>query len=336
MVRPDVENSTRMNRPPILIAKVFDDPFAIRALVERHGPYRAMTGYLPVSPMRIGTAVHAEAGVLPWFRGTWARDGKPLVDGVEAILENQHLREAASRLFDTTNVIPTTVAVNVNAPMPAGAIHVDIPSFLGATRDRYPIHLLQAMGSSGLFESWRILEAGVVVWFYEGLGGAYDYWPSGLDGPMLRELPPLTNRALAADSDRMYHRIGWIGDPAPITPAITRDSQIQHIAGGAWVITDGDRTIQTYSDEQIRISILWKGRVGPAVGSDDHEETPLTLERIVQVFMRDLNSRGIEPPTPESPLSDQMWLNLVHSTYCARVEPLGESRGSVDVLLPRS
>jgi hypothetical protein len=36
--------------------------------------------------------------------------------------------------------------------MPAGAIHVDIPSFRGAGRDRYPIVLLQAMGASGLFE----------------------------------------------------------------------------------------------------------------------------------------------------------------------------------------
>ena len=210
--------------------------------------------------------------------------------------------------------------------MPSGAIHVDIPSFLGATRDRYPIHLLQAMGSSGLFESWRILEAGVVVWFYEGPGGAYDYWPSGLDGPMLRELPPLTNRALAADSDRMYHRIGWIGEPAPITPAITRDSQIQHIASGAWVITDGDRTIQTYSDEQIRISILWKGRVGPAVGSDDHEETPLTLNASCRSLCTTLTREELSHPNLSSPLSDQMWLNLVHSTYCARVEPLGESR----------
>ncbi len=49
-------------------------------------------------------------------------------------------------------VTPATVVVNVNAPMPAGAIHVDIPSFRGAGRDRYPIVLLQAMGASGLFE----------------------------------------------------------------------------------------------------------------------------------------------------------------------------------------
>ena len=66
--------------------------------------------------------------------------------------------------------------------MRAGAIHQDIPAFRGAGRDRYPLTLLQAMGASGLFESWRIVEVGAVSWFYAGDGGAYDYWPDGLDG----------------------------------------------------------------------------------------------------------------------------------------------------------
>src|SRR4029077_13495870 len=139
------------------------------------------------------------------------------------------LREAASRLFDTTDVMLNTVVVNVNAPMPVGAIHVDIPSFRGATRDRYPIQLLQAMGCSGLFETWRIVEAGAVVWFYDGPGGAYDYWPEGVNGPMRSELPPFRNRALVSDNDRMYHRIGWIGDPAATIPMITPTAEIAHV-----------------------------------------------------------------------------------------------------------
>ena len=68
------------------------------------------------------------------------------------------------------------------------------------------------MGTSGLFEPWRIVEAGVVTWFYDGPGGAYDYWPQGLDGPMRSERPPYWNTSLAADNDRMYHRIGEVGE----------------------------------------------------------------------------------------------------------------------------
>ena len=40
------------------------------------------------------------------------------------------------------------------------------------------------MGTSGLFEPWRIVEVGAVAWFYAGDGGAYDYWPEGLGGPI--------------------------------------------------------------------------------------------------------------------------------------------------------
>jgi len=88
--------------------------------------------------------------------------------------------------------------------MPAGNIHVDVPSFRGADRDRYPMPLLQAMAASGLFEDWRVAEAGVVWWNYQGPGGAYDYWPDGLDGPMRSEHPPFINSALVADNNRMY------------------------------------------------------------------------------------------------------------------------------------
>ena len=310
----------------IRIERVFDDPDAVRALVEWHGPYRTMASYLPVSATRGEQASNAQVQVLPWFRGTWAADGRPLVDGAQAILDNPRFREAASQLFDGVEVTPSTIAVNVNAPMPSGVIHVDIPSFRGATRDRYPIQLLQAMGSSGLFEAWRIIEAGAVVWFYEGRGGEYNYWPDGLAAPMRSERAPLTNRALVADNDRMYHRIGWVGDPAPKIPAISSHAEIKHDTGAGWVITDGGREVQRYSDEQIRISILWKGGIRHAAGIETGANTqPLTDERIAHIFQSDLISRGIARPDRTSSLSgqpllsDQIWLDLVHLVYYARV-----------------
>jgi hypothetical protein len=310
----------------IRIERVFDDPDAVRALVERHGPYRAMASYLPVSATRGEQASNAQALALPWFRGTWAAGGRPLVSGAEVILDNPRFREAASRLFDGAEVTPSTIAVNVNAPMPSGVVHVDIPSFRGATRDRHPIQLLQAMGSSGLFEAWRIIEAGAVVWFYEGRGGEYDYWPDGLAAPMRSEGAPLTNRALVADNDRMYHRIGWVGDPAPKIPSISAHAEIKHDTGAGWVISDGGREVQRYSDEQIRISILWKGGIRHAAGIEAGNITsPLTDERIVQIFQSDLISRGIATPgrtsslSGQTLLSDQIWLDLVHSVYYAPV-----------------
>jgi hypothetical protein len=213
---------------------VFEDPGAIRRLVQRNGPYRTMASYLPDSAVR-GRQASAGEGVPPHFRATWAAGGRPLAAGAEVILHNPRLLRAASQLFDAA-VIPNTVAVNVNAPMPAGAIHVDVPSFRGADRDRYPIQLLQAMAASGLFEDWRVAEAGAVFWSYHGRGGAYDYWPDGLDGPMRSEYPPFTNSALVADNNRMYHRIGWVGDPAAVPPSFPpppRSATTQTAAGSS-------------------------------------------------------------------------------------------------------
>jgi hypothetical protein len=147
---------------PIRVDGVLDDPGVIRRLVKRNGPYRTMASYLPASAVR-GHRATAGEGVPPHFRATWAAGGRPITDGAEVILHNPRLLRAASQLFDA-EVIPNTAAVNVSAPTPAGNIHVDVPSFRGADRDRYPMQLLQAMAASGLFEDWRVAEAGAVFW----------------------------------------------------------------------------------------------------------------------------------------------------------------------------
>jgi len=49
----------------IRIEKVFDDPSAVRALVEQNGPYRAMASYLPVSATSGEGSTTAQALGLP-------------------------------------------------------------------------------------------------------------------------------------------------------------------------------------------------------------------------------------------------------------------------------
>ena len=296
--------------PPIRIDGVFDDPGVIRRLVQRNGPYPTMASYLPVSAVQGQLA--AGDGVSAHFRGTWAAGGHPLVDGAEVILHNPRLLRAASQLFDA-EVIPNTVAVNINAPMAAGGIHVDVPSFRGADRDRYPMQLLQAMAASGLFEDWRVAEAGAVWWNYQGPGGAYDYWPDGLDGPMRSEQPPFINSALVADNNRMYHRIGWIGDLAAASPILSAAAQISHHADGGWIISDSGRAPVRYDDRDIRISILWKAQVRPGLQSG--AAAPLTSELITGIISADLIRRGVQAPGQAASLSDQGWLDLMHSAY---------------------
>jgi hypothetical protein len=74
------------------IEPAFDDPELVRAMFERHAPYRTIAEYLPR---------RVEESSLPYFRGNWAAGGEPLVDGAETILHNRRFIDAARRLFDT-------------------------------------------------------------------------------------------------------------------------------------------------------------------------------------------------------------------------------------------
>jgi hypothetical protein len=209
----------------ISIEPAFEDPELVRAMFERNSPYRTMAGYLPLES-REGTN-------FPWFRGNWAANGEPLVPGAEEILHKQRFIDAARAFFDGATVRPKFVVVNVNPPMPGGETHVDVPTFRGATRDRYPLSFLVVMGRSELFESWRVVQAGAVTWLYDGPGGNFEYWPEGLDGPMFTESPPFGNVALMADNDRMYHRIGRVGEVDAKLPSITPAAEIR-LSNGIW------------------------------------------------------------------------------------------------------
>ena len=206
---------------PIRIETAFEDREQIHDMFERYAPYRALASYAPEEVE--DETKEAMRAVVPWFRGDWALGGRPLVEGAELILHNKKFVEAAKAAFSTSSVNPEFVAVNINGPMPACTTHLDNPSFYGATRVDYPLPFLRVIGFSGLFEAWRVVQASAISWFYEGAGGSFDYWPDGLDGPVLSEQPPFGNVALISDNDQLYHRVAAIGDPvAKLPPDIGR------------------------------------------------------------------------------------------------------------------
>jgi hypothetical protein len=296
---------------PIRIEPAFDEPEQVRDMFERHAPYRAVAAY-GLDPAGDETKhPEAERSVLPWFRGNWALGGKPLVDGAEVILHNKKFLEAARAVFRTSRVYPEFVVVNVNAPMPASATHVDVPSFYGATREHYPLPFLVVMGSSGLFEAWRVVQAGSISWFYEGTGGNFDYWPEGLDGPMLSEQPPFGNLALIADNDRMYHRIGAIGDPNAELPRMSASAHIQPHGDGNWAILENGEVRATYPSHAIRLSVIWKAEVRDRELRSDN----LTLDRTMAIFTADLRHRSVDFQVPSDPLADTAWILLLQRVY---------------------
>jgi hypothetical protein len=285
----------------IRIEPAFDDPEFVREMFERHAPYRTMAGYLPTAERDAN---------LPWFRGNWAANGEPLVAGAEKILRNQRFIDAARVFFGGAAVRPTFIVVNVNAPMPAGETHVDIPTFRGATRDQYPLLFLAVMGRSGLFEKWRVIQAGAITWFYDGAGGNFEYWPEGLESPMFTEGAPFRNVAIMADNDRIYHRIGRVGEPDAELPRMTPAAEIRPGGRGSWAIIENGETRATYPSSAIRLSLLWKA----IRESEEHSEV-LTLDRVMSIFIADLRRRSVDFRVPTDPLSDTEWTTLLDRAY---------------------
>lgn len=295
---------------PIRIQPAFDKPEQILAMFVQYAPYRAVAAYAPEG-VKDETRAETKHPVLPWFRGDWALDGKPLVEGAEAILHNKSFLVAAKAAFGTPLVFPEFVAVNINGPMLAGATHIDNPSFYGATRVDYPLPFLRVMGFSGLFERWRVIRASTLSWFYKGTGGSFDYWPEGLDGPRRSEQPPFENVALCADTDRMYHRIGPIGDPDAASPCISPAAQIHWNGDGNWSILENREVRATYPHHAIRFSVLWKAAIGGRKSNADD----LTLDRIMEIFTADLRHRRVDFQMPSDPLTDTTWILMLQATY---------------------
>ena len=122
---------------------------------------------------------------------------------------------------------------------------------------------------------------------------------------MCSERPPFENVALVADNDRMYHRIGWIGDRDAST-MFPASAEIDH-HGDGWVVTDSGQTLASYPSSQIRVSVLWKGQVHSEA---DQRGDPLTDAHILEQFSTDLARRGIAIPPTADPLSDGAWIKL--------------------------
>ena len=295
---------------PIRIEPAFDNPEQIRLMFERHAPYRTLATYAPEG---IEDETHDEAKrpILPWFRGDWALGGEPLVEGAEVILHNRRFLEAARSAFGTSFVHPEFVAVNINGPMPACTTHIDNPSFYGATRVEYPLPFLRVMGSSELFDAWRVVRASTISWFYEGEGGNFDYWPEGIDGPMLSEQAPFGNVALCGDNDRMYHRIGPTGNGNKEMPRISASAKIQPDGDGNWIIFENGEVRATYASRAIRFSVLWKAEVRNGEPRPDD----LTLDRTMEIFIADLRRRSIDFHIPSDPLSDTAWILMLQQIY---------------------
>jgi hypothetical protein len=319
---------------PVMVDAVFDDAELPRRLIRAHAPYWPVMRYFAnqaeEAAQNAGKSVEqgrdrAREGrkmvVMPVFRGDWAYD-VPLVDGVEPVLHNERLIEAAKAVFGGSVVVPQIVFANLTTPMPSQPTgHVDIPAFRGIDRTEYPTWLLQMMGQSMLFEDVRIRIATAVAWYYHGENGGLRYWPDGPDAPSRLHGPPFDNTALVGDNDFMFHQVVQVGaDDDPLARGLGLDSLLHPSADDAdsWVITDGGAELYRLPFEKVRVSISWKAKVfrdeEDRRVADEHLDD-ITLDQVVDRFLADLEERGIVCARPSDPVTDVDFIATLAGAY---------------------
>jgi hypothetical protein len=128
---------------------------------------------------------------------------------------------------------------------------------------------------------------------------------------MRSEQPPFGNVALVADNDRMYHRIGAIGDPHAELPRMSAAAHIQPDGDDRWSIRENGEVRATYLSHALRLSVVWKAAVQDRASCIDN----LTLDRIVAIFAADLRHRSVDFQVPSDPLADTAWILLLQRIY---------------------
>jgi hypothetical protein len=310
--------------PPVFFDRVLDDPGLVRDLLERNGPYAPVQRYFGNDVEYRASAGTKRRGapmiIAPNFRGDWAYE-RPLIDGVEPLLQHEGFVKAAGELFGADLVEPFSVYSNITWQLPfdQGAGHTDVPEFRGFDRTRYPTTLLSVMGHSRLFEDERIQIATAVAWFYRGDDGGFTYWPDGPDAPPRVHEGQIFNTALEADNERMYHRVRPVGrrEDGMLTD-LTLDARLTHRAGDEWAIVDGARTRACMDFESLRVSISWKARVFRSEEErrlrEDHSRD-LDEALVFDRFHADLDARGIDHPKPAAPVYDPGLMEVLSTTY---------------------
>ncbi len=298
--------------PPTVVERAYDDPEAVRALIEQGAPYKSISA---VQKEPEGTPA------APWFRNFWALGGKVIFPGAEDVFENQNFIEAARENFQAEVIQPLAMMTNLNAPAPAAPPHLDLPFFRGAHKREVPLWMLAPMGYSGLFQRWAIPVASAITWFYDGAGGEFEYWPDGLGAPSEQAANLSHNQAVIADNEYMYHRVCQIGHEDEFLPdnRIPYEAMLERTEDGWQISADGE-VLGSYGVGGIRASVLWKAYCfrdqaqadAFSRGSDD-----LQPEQIVDIFQRDLKQRGIRIDPPEDLGGQDRWSELIRETYPA-------------------
>jgi hypothetical protein len=312
--------------PVVTVDPLFPDPDDAQQIVElahRFGRYRIYgeaeqvdldlgRGLLPRQDsvqhfLRTGGArgpgpevgVGTLASRTAYFREEYAYDGREHLGGVDGLLHNPALIDAATTLFDRPVIEPAIAFANLMLPGQELAVHTDVPEFRGVSRKNLPQWLLVVMHHSGLFDPWRLSIATGISYFQDSDSGALRYWPEGPDAAPARR-PVRANTEVVLDTDSVFHGVDPVGHEHE-APRLATGSSLAADPDGRWSLSQPDGEVTARFDwDELRFSASWKAycfadepdRDTWRRGTDD-----LTSDAIVDRLVADLAERGLVEPT---------------------------------------
>ncbi len=233
-----------------------------------------------------------------YFRETYAYGEHVRAAGIEPFLHHEGFRVAARALHGRDVIVPAIVYANLLLPGQELAVHTDVPEFRGANRKLVPQWLLVVMHHSGMFERWRMPIATGITYFGAAKGGALAYYVDG--EPQTYE--PKHNTGVLLDTDSVFHGVDRVEGDESTLARLRSGQRLHHDGGGRWSLRAGDDVIATFTTDELRYSVSWKGYCF----ADDAERQvwtdhtdDLTLELILDTLVADV---GVERPASDTEL----------------------------------
>ncbi len=293
----------------LILAQEFTSPEQVVAIT---------SGYLPD-----GLELNWDMFLNPIFRGTIGLGHASLFPEIDDCFYNTKFINLVRHYWNAKYASPDLMMVNIQGPGKSnGAPHVDGAYFRGLTYENTPTWLIGLMTKCGLFRQWQAKKAQVLTWYYKGtIGGGFTYWPDGPDGQFKQISAPMWGRAAVVDNEVMYHRANSSGPKELRKPAgLTIDSLMEAdpLSADGWQITTDGNVIQRFPAEEMRMLVHW----GADIFMDmqemkvtlDHSDD-LTLERVWDIFISNLKSRGVSFKMPADPAHDPDFVRVLTNEY---------------------
>jgi hypothetical protein len=221
-----------------------------------------------------------------------------LVAGVEALLANRRLADAAKTLHGHKIVVPRIFYANILVPGQELGLHTDVPEFRLVPGAKVPLWLRVVMRQSGQFERWRLRVATAVIYLHDCEGGEFAYYPAGPEGAATT-IHPRPRSAVVLEAESLFHGVDRVGPFDADAPPVNSGSVLRFNADNLWDLLAsedaGATRVATYSTSEVRFSASWKAFCFESRADKrrwrDHSDD-LRPEQILPVLLDDMRTRG--------------------------------------------